>query len=55
MSLSELRHTFMHPPPEARPMMRWWWFGPDVDRAELDRELTAMSAAGLGGVEVAFV
>lgn len=36
-------------------MMRWWWFGPSVERAELDRELVAMSQAGLGGVEVAFV
>ena len=36
-------------------MMRWWWFGPSVTRTELDRELTAMAAAGLGGVEVAFV
>ncbi|GAB2650631.1 glycosyl hydrolase [Kribbella swartbergensis] len=36
-------------------MMRWWWFGPAVDRRELERELKAMAAAGLGGVEVAFV
>lgn len=36
-------------------MMRWWWFGPAVDRAELDRELTAMAQTGLGGVEVAYV
>ena len=43
------------PDPAARPLMRWWWFGPDVDRAELDRELEAMAAAGLGGAEVALV
>ena len=36
-------------------MMRWWWFGPSVDRHELDRQLQAMAAAGLGGVEAAFV
>jgi len=36
-------------------MMRWWWFGPDVERTELDRELTAMAAAGIGGVEVSYV
>ena len=36
-------------------MMRWWWFGPSVSRPELDRELTAMADAGLGGVEVAYV
>jgi hypothetical protein len=35
--------------------MRWWWFGPSVTRAELERELTAMADAGLGGVEVAYV
>ena len=36
-------------------MLRWWWFGPSVERAELDRELTAMARAGFGGVEVAYV
>jgi hypothetical protein len=35
--------------------MRWWWFGPSVDRDELSRELTAMAGAGFGGVEVACV
>ena len=33
-------------------MMRWWWFGPAVTPAGLDRELQAMHDAGLGGVEV---
>ena len=50
-----LRTGFADPPRDAAPMMRWWWFGPSVTRPELDRELTAMAAAGLGGVEVAFV
>jgi hypothetical protein len=36
-------------------MMRWWWFGPSVNQPELDRELTVMANAGLGGVEVAYV
>jgi hypothetical protein len=35
--------------------MRWWWFGPSVTRPEIDRELTAMANAGIGGVEVAYV
>jgi hypothetical protein len=35
--------------------MRWWWFGPSVTRPELERELTAIADAGLGGVEVAYV
>lgn len=33
-------------------MMRWWWFGPAVTHQELDRELQAMKAAGIGGVEI---
>ena len=53
--IEDLRKGFADPPGSARPMMRWWWFGPDVENAELDRELTAMAAGGLGGVEVAFV
>jgi hypothetical protein len=36
-------------------MMRWWWFGPDVTRTELNRELEVMAAAGIGGVEVSYV
>jgi alpha-L-rhamnosidase len=36
-------------------MLRWWWFGPSVEREELSRELTAMAQAGFGGVEVAYV
>ena len=36
-------------------MLRWWWFGPSVERGELDRELTQMARAGFGGVEVAYV
>lgn len=54
-TLDELRTGWQTPPADSRPMMRWWWFGPDVDRRELDRELTAMAAAGIGGVEVAYV
>ena len=33
-------------------MMRWWWFGPAVARAGLDREMQAMKAGGIGGFEV---
>jgi hypothetical protein len=54
-TVDDVRRQFRNPPPEGRPMMRWWWFGPSVERDELDRELRAMAAAGLGGVEVAFV
>jgi len=33
-------------------MMRWWWFGPSVTKPELKKELEAMRAAGIGGVEI---
>ncbi|TDW22133.1 glycosyl hydrolase [Kribbella kalugense] len=54
-TVDDVRRQFRNPPPEGRPMMRWWWFGPSIERDELDRELRAMAAAGLGGVEVSFV
>ncbi|MFC7374915.1 MULTISPECIES: glycosyl hydrolase [unclassified Brachybacterium] len=54
-TVTQARESFERPDPAARPMMRWWWFGPDVEDAELDRELRAMAEAGLGGAEVAFV
>jgi hypothetical protein len=37
---------------DARPMMRWWWFGPAVEPDELARELRTMKAGGIGGVEI---
>ena len=33
-------------------MVRWWWFGPAVTTAELERELRTMKEGGIGGVEV---
>ncbi|MCG7310403.1 glycosyl hydrolase [Brachybacterium sp. ACRRE] len=50
-----VRSGWQDPDPVDRPMMRWWWFGPDQELGEIDRELEAMAAAGLGGAEVAFV
>jgi hypothetical protein len=47
--------TFLHPPASARPMVRWWWFGPAVTKEEISRELKQMSADGIGGAELAFV
>ncbi len=32
--------------------MRWWWFGPAVAKAELEREMNLMKQGGIGGVEV---
>lgn len=40
------------PPPDARPLMRWWWFGPAVAKPELQREILAMKAGGFGGFEI---
>ncbi len=47
-----LRQGFLNPPPDARPMMRWWWFGPSVVQPELKKELETMRSAGIGGVEI---
>ncbi len=54
-TIDDLRTGFLDPPAGSAPMMRWWWFGPSVDRAEIDRELMVMAGSGLGGVEVAYV
>ncbi len=51
-SRAMLWHDFLTPPDDARPMVRWWWFGPSVDDRELDREIAAMKAGGFGGFEV---
>src|ERR1700691_207702 len=50
-SVSALRQSFIAPPDDSRIMVRWWWFGPSVTRDELERELRAMKAGGIGGVE----
>ncbi len=51
-TLEQVSKSLEAPPAEARIMMRWWWFGPAVTREELARELEAMRAAGIGGVEI---
>jgi len=52
VSVQALEQSFATPPDDARPMMRWWWFGPAVVKPELSRELHVMQAAGIGGVEI---
>lgn len=37
---------------EQKPWTRWWWMGSAVDTANLRLNLEALSAAGIGGVEV---
>ena len=51
-TVADLHRGFLHPPADSRIMMRWWWFGPAVTRAEIRRELEQMQAAGIGGVEM---
>jgi hypothetical protein len=51
-TLDDLRRGFEHPPDDARIMVRWWWFGPAAKPAELETEMRAMKAAGIGGFEV---
>src|SRR5271157_4956181 len=50
--VARLRSTFAHPPDNCRIMMRWWWFGPAVEKPEIERELRAMKESGIGGVEI---
>src|SRR4051812_19362999 len=51
-TLEALRRGFLQPPEDAKIMMRWWWFGPSLTRADIDRELQKMKEGGMGGVEV---
>ncbi len=53
-SLASLRANFINPPNEARPMVRWWWFGLAVVKPEILRELQQMKADGIQGAEIAF-
>ncbi|WP_263411525.1 glycosyl hydrolase [Terriglobus tenax] len=54
-SLQTIQKDFLNPPDAARPMVRWWWFGPAVEKAEILRELQQMKADNIGGAELAFV
>ena len=50
--IEEMQGRFQSPQDDARIMMRWWWFGPAVTKAEITRELRAMKEGGIGGVEL---
>lgn len=50
--IAEVASRLAAPPDSARPMVRWWWFGPAVVNPQLERELRAMKAGGFGGVEI---
>ena len=49
---ASLHEGFLNPPDDAKPMMRWWWFGPAVVKPELKKELETMHSVGIGGVEI---
>ncbi|MCS0615085.1 glycosyl hydrolase [Massilia kyonggiensis] len=51
-TFADVAQHLQTPPPDARPMMRWWWFGPAVQKPELEREILAMKAGGIGGFEI---
>jgi hypothetical protein len=51
-TFADVAQHLQAPPPDARPMMRWWWFGPAVVKPELEREILAMKAGGIGGFEI---
>jgi hypothetical protein len=52
ITIASLYRQFQSPPDDARPMMRWWWFGPAVTKPELQKELETMHSVGIGGVEI---
>src|SRR5882757_11510845 len=53
--IESLKFSFKNPPPEAKPMVRWWWFGAAVEKPEILYELQQMKTDGIGGAELAFV
>ncbi len=52
--IADVYRGFILPPNDARPMVRWWWFGAAIDKTEILRELKQMKLDGIGGVELAF-
>jgi hypothetical protein len=50
--IDDLQAGFIQPPADSRIMMRWWWFGPTVEKAQLEREMRLMKEGGIGGFEV---
>ena len=50
--IAAARAVFDNPPDDARPMMRWWWYGVASSPAQIQHDLEAMKAAGIGGAEI---
>jgi hypothetical protein len=51
-TVAEVQRHLASPPDDARPMVRWWWFGPAVVKPQLEREMLAMKQGGFGGFEI---
>jgi hypothetical protein len=51
-AFASARAVFLNPPDDARPMMRWWWYGVASSAAQIRHDLEAMKAAGIGGAEI---
>ncbi len=47
-----LLKNFAAPPDSARPIVRWWWYGPSVVKPQLEKEMRLMKEGGFGGFEV---
>jgi len=52
MQTSFAQHTWTVAANETKPWTRWWWMGSAVDEAGIKEQLTQLSAAGFGGVEI---
>jgi hypothetical protein len=50
--LADVAARLAVPPDDAKAMVRWWWFGPNVVKPQLEREMLAMKAGGFGGFEI---
>ena len=46
------KEDFKNPPTNARPMVRWWWTGLDVEKEELITEVQELDEAGFLGAEI---
>ncbi|WP_316810750.1 glycosyl hydrolase [Pedobacter heparinus] len=49
---SPLYQSFLNPPAQARPFVRWWWNGGRINEQELVRELDMLKEKGISGVEI---
>ncbi len=52
VAADKLYEGFREPPASARPFVRWWWNGNCPTEREVARELDALKAGGIGGVEI---